>query len=677
MSCREKAMYPFTSIIGQEKMKKALILNAVNPYLGGVLIQGEKGTAKSTAVRALAYLLPKIKVVADCPFSCDPDNEAAMCSECRARKARGEVLPSVWRRTRVVNLPVSATEDRVVGTIDLEKAIKKGERSFEPGVLALANRGILYVDEINLLDDHIVDILLDSAAMGINIVEREGISFVHPASFILVGTMNPEEGDLRPQLLDRFGLCVSIEGIADPKLRVEVIKKRAAYEEEPFGFMKEAEAAQETLRQEITAAQNILPEVNISDAMLEMIADISVQMAVDGHRADIVMMKTAKTLAAYYQHREVTEDDVREAAELVLLHRARRAPEEEQQEQKEEQEEQQQEEQQNEPQDKEPEASEAQKNAGNSQPQEKQEEQQQEEQQNENEAGDSDEANGAKETIFAIGKEFKMRRLFLPKDRKQRNKGSGRRSRTKTNLKSGRYVRATINMRNKDLALDATLRAAAPYQMSRDKNGLAFAVHNQDFREKVREKRIGNFIVFLVDASGSMGAQQRMVAAKGAIESFLLDAYQKRDEISLIAFKGERSELLLPPTSSVELAHKLLKEMPTGGKTPLSSGLQMAYELIVRSVKRDPDLYPLLVLISDGKGNVSLGEKKPGEEVQNIAAHFKDEGIRSLVIDVEKKSLITFGLAKKLADLLGGQYYKLEELQADNIVQAVNDVLDL
>lgn len=642
MSCREKAMYPFTTIIGQEKMKKALILNAVNSRLGGVLIQGEKGTAKSTAVRALAYLLPKIKVVADCPFSCDPDDEAAMCSECRARKARGEVLPSVWRRTRVVNLPVSATEDRVAGTIDLEKAIKKGERSFEPGVLALANRGILYVDEINLLDDHIVDILLDSAAMGINIVEREGISFVHPANFILVGTMNPEEGDLRPQLLDRFGLCVSIEGIADPKLRVEVIKKRAAYEENPFLFMNEAEAAQETLRQEITAAQNILPEVNISDAMLEMIADISVQMAVDGHRADIVMMKTAKTLAAYGQRKEVTEDDIREAAELVLLHRARRAPEEEQQEQKEEQ-----------------------------------EEQQKEEQQNENEAGDSDGANGAKETVFAIGEEFKMRRLFLPKDRKQRNKGSGRRSRTKTNLKSGRYVRATVNMRNKDLALDATLRAAAPYQMSRDKNGLAFAVYNQDFREKVREKRIGNFIVFLVDASGSMGAQQRMAAAKGAVESFLLDAYQKRDEISLIAFKGERSELLLPPTGSVELAHKLLEEMPTGGRTPLSSGLQMAYELIVRSVKRDPDLYPLLVLISDGKGNVSMGEQKPGEEAQNIASHFKDEGIRSLVIDVEKKSLIAFGLAKKLADLLGGQYYKLEELQADNIVQAVNDVLEI
>ncbi|MGM9571277.1 MAG: ATP-binding protein [bacterium] len=326
MSCYEKAIYPFTAIVGQEKMKKALLLNAINPRLGGVLIKGEKGTAKSTAVRALAALLPEIKAVADCAFGCDPDDFSLMCEKCHARKHKGENLPVVIKKTKVVNLPVSATEDRVVGTLDIEHAIKKGEKKFEPGVLAEANRGILYVDEINLLDDHVVDILLDSAAMGTNIVEREGVSFSHPAHFILVGTMNPEEGDLRPQLLDRFALCVSIEGIADPKSRVAIIKKRAAYEADPLQFIADAEEEQNAVRQRIIDAQKILPEVEISDDMLELIANISLQMGVDGHRADIVMMKTAKTLAAYYLRKEVVKEDVREAADLVLLHRMRRRP---------------------------------------------------------------------------------------------------------------------------------------------------------------------------------------------------------------------------------------------------------------------------------------------------------------------------------------------------------------
>lgn len=326
MSCYEKTIYPFTAIVGQEKMKKALLLNAINPRLGGVLIKGEKGTAKSTAVRALAALLPEIEVAADCVFGCHPEEVSLMCESCRGKVSSGEKLPVHKKRTRVINLPVSATEDRVVGTLDIEQAIKKGEKKFEPGVLAEAHRGILYVDEINLLDDHVVDILLDSAAMGTNIVEREGVSFAHPAHFILVGTMNPEEGDLRPQLLDRFGLCVSIEGIIDPKARVEIIKQRAAYEDNPVAFIKTTEAEQQKLREQILDAQAILTKVSISDEMLELIANISLQMGVDGHRADIVMMKTAMTIAAYHLREEVTEEDVKEAAELVLLHRMRRKP---------------------------------------------------------------------------------------------------------------------------------------------------------------------------------------------------------------------------------------------------------------------------------------------------------------------------------------------------------------
>lgn len=318
--------FPFTAIVGQEAMKQALILNAVNPKLSGVLIRGEKGTAKSTAVRALAALLPEIRVVADCPFSCDPDDITAMCAGCRERREAGEELPVAIRKMRVVDLPVSATEDRVVGTLDIEHAIKKGEKRFEPGVLAEANRGILYVDEVNLLDDHVVDVLLDAAAMGVSTVEREGVSFTHPAQFILVGTMNPEEGELRPQLLDRFGLCVNITGVTDPALRVEIVKRRAAFEGDPAGFAALWEEEQQKLRGRIVAARTLLPQVEIDDEMLLLIAKIAVEMGVDGHRADLVMMKAARTNAAFSGRTEVTEADVRETANFALLHRMRRKP---------------------------------------------------------------------------------------------------------------------------------------------------------------------------------------------------------------------------------------------------------------------------------------------------------------------------------------------------------------
>lgn len=319
-------IYPFAALVGQEEMKKGLLLNAINPKLSGILIRGEKGTAKSTAVRALTALLPEIEVVADCPFSCDPEDITTMCAACRERHQAGESLPRARRKMRVVELPVSATEDRVVGTLDIEQAIKKGEKRFEPGVLAQANRGILYVDEVNLLDDHVVDVLLDSAAMGVNTVEREGVSFTHPASFILVGTMNPEEGELRPQLLDRFGLCVNITGIPDLAQRVEVIKRRAAYEEDPAGFARQWEAEEEKLRRQIVAARTLLPRVKMDEEILYTIASIAVEMGVDGHRADLVMMKAARTMAALSGRTEVEKEDVYQVVNLALLHRMRRKP---------------------------------------------------------------------------------------------------------------------------------------------------------------------------------------------------------------------------------------------------------------------------------------------------------------------------------------------------------------
>jgi len=310
-------------------MKRALILNAISNAIGGVLIRGERGTAKSTAARALAALLPEIEVVADCPFSCDPNGIDTLCDNCRDRLAQGETLPRARRRTRFVDLPVSATEDRVVGTLDIEKAIQKGERHFEPGVLAAANRGLLYVDEVNLLDDHVVDLLLDSAAMGVNVVEREGISFSHPARFILVGTMNPEEGDLRPQLLDRFALCVDMHGISDPRQRVSIVERRLAYESDPEGFYQEWAAHEEQLSDQIAQARALLPRVTHTQRDLYTIASLTTSFRVDGHRADIVILKTARAHAAWQGRLAITEQDILLAAELALPHRLKRQPFEE------------------------------------------------------------------------------------------------------------------------------------------------------------------------------------------------------------------------------------------------------------------------------------------------------------------------------------------------------------
>ncbi len=325
-----RTTYPFTAIVGQEKMKLALVLNVINPGLSGVLIRGEKGTAKSTAVRALAEILPEISVVAHCPFQLARDADLAVCgqchlSACRERRASGRA-ECERRRVRVIDLPVGATEDRVVGTLDMETALREGQKRFEPGILAAAHRGILYVDEVNLLDDHIVDVLLDAAAMGVVTVEREGISFSHPARFTLVGTMNPEEGELRPQLLDRFGLCVQIEGIREPEARVTVMERRAAFDESPQAFCDQFASAAKDLAERMAAAAALYPRVEADRNQMLRIATRCLEVGVDGHRADIIMLKTAKTHAAYQGRTRVDTADVDMAADLVLPHRLRRQP---------------------------------------------------------------------------------------------------------------------------------------------------------------------------------------------------------------------------------------------------------------------------------------------------------------------------------------------------------------
>ena len=322
----QRYTYPFSAIVGQDEMKLALLLNAISPAIGGVLIRGEKGTAKSTAVRALAAVLPKLAVVSDCPFSCPPDQPERMCTSCRARLANGETLPVTQRQMRVVNLPINASEDRVVGTLDLEHALREGQRRFDPGVLAEANRGILYVDEVNLLDDYVVDILLDAAAMGVNIVEREGISFSHPARFILIGTMNPEEGELRPQLTDRFGLCIDIASIHDIRQRVQIVERRELYEANPQAILAEYAPAEQELRTRIQQAAQREPHISVSQSVAELIATINIELAVDGHRGDIVMRRAASTYAALLGEETVTPEHVYTVAPMALAHRIKRQP---------------------------------------------------------------------------------------------------------------------------------------------------------------------------------------------------------------------------------------------------------------------------------------------------------------------------------------------------------------
>jgi len=318
-----RAVFPFTAIVDQERLKLALLLNAINPRIGGVLIRGPKGTGKSTAVRALADLLPEVEVVEDCPFNCNPRDPTNMCEFCRSRIARGENLPIVLRKMAVTDLPIGATEDRVVGTLDMEKAIREGARALEAGILAQANQNVLYVDEINLLPDHIADVILDSAASGWNVVEREGISVQHPSRFILVGTMNPEEGELRPQLLDRMSLHTEISTILDPILRVEVMKTNMGFEEDPVSFRHKYNDQQEALFARIVKAKEILTKVEVPQRLFEAVARMCINLQMDGHRPDIVIMKSARTLSAFNGREEATAEDVLNCAYLALSHRTR------------------------------------------------------------------------------------------------------------------------------------------------------------------------------------------------------------------------------------------------------------------------------------------------------------------------------------------------------------------
>jgi len=522
---------PFTSIVGQDDMKFALILNAINPRIGGILIRGDKGTAKSTAVRALADLLENILVVEDCPFNCDPRNAEDMCDLCFEKNLANQIK-GIERKTPVIDLPLGATEDRVVGSLNVERAIKEGIKALEPGILASANRGILYIDEVNLLDDHVADVLLDSAAMGVNIVEREGVSVAHPSKFILVGTMNPEEGEIRPQLLDRFGLQVSVVGIDDVDQRMQIAKMAEAFDADPDSFAAEYQASQVELKERISQARKILRQVTMSDDLLRSVASTCIDLGVKTHRAEIVITRTAKTIAAFNGRTEVNQEDVMKAMELALAHRMRSKPFEPPTLNKEKLEKsmsQHQQEQQHQHQ----------------HPQQPKKQEQQPQEPDEQQESNHTQAATPQEQLFEIGSPIDVRQINMPRkrDRILRRKTSGRRMNTLALRNRGRYLRQRMPQGGKDIAIDATIRAAAPYQKSRPGPN-AIKVKSEDIREKERVGKTSAVVLFVVDASGSMGAMQRMESAKGAVLSLLMDSYQKRDKIGMVAFKGKDAELV-------------------------------------------------------------------------------------------------------------------------------------
>ncbi|KAB2592377.1 putative cobaltochelatase [Streptomyces arboris] len=667
--------YPFTAIVGQDDLRLGLLLNAVSPAVGGVLVRGEKGTAKSTAVRALAALMPEVSVVPGCRFSCDPVSPDPACPDGPHAEAAG-----VSRAARTVELPVGASEDRLVGALDIERALSEGVKAFEPGLLADAHRGILYVDEVNLLHDHLVDLLLDAAAMGASYVEREGVSVRHAARFLLVGTMNPEEGELRPQLLDRFGLTVEVAASRDTDERVEVVRRRLAYDDDPEGFAARWAEEETALRERIAAARALLPQVLLGDGVLRQIAATCAAFEVDGMRADIVMARTATALAAWAGREEVTADDVRQAALLALPHRRRRNPfdapglDEDKLDQTLDEAAGDEGQGHDDDPDPGPDGGGDGGGGGGVPPQadgDRTPPQGSEGDDTPSQAPDSapdapGRSAGAEQQPVAAAEPFRTKMLSVPG---LGEGAAGRRSRART-----AHGRTTGAVRPQGaltkLHLSATVQAAAPHQRARGRTGRGLVVRRDDLRQATREGREGNLVLFVVDASGSMAARQRMSAVKGAVLSLLLDAYQRRDKVGLVTFRGKEAEVALPPTSSVDAAAARLESLPTGGRTPLAAGLLKAHDVLRVERLRDPSRRPLLVVVTDGR---ATGGPEPVALAGRAARLHQAEGTASVVVDCES-GYVRLGLAGELARELGGTAVTLDELRADSIAGLVKDV---
>ncbi|HEU5426981.1 MAG TPA: putative cobaltochelatase [Actinocrinis sp.] len=712
--------FPFSAVLGQEDLRLALILNAIHPAVGGVLARGEKGTAKSTLVRALAAVLPSVAVVPGCRFACDPAAPDPGCPD--GPHAADAQPPAESRRARLVELPVGASEDRLTGSLDLERALGQGVAAFQPGLLAAAHRGMLYVDEVNLLPDHLVDVLLDAAAMGVAHVERDGVSVRHAARFILVGTMNPEEGELRPQLLDRFGLTVEVAASREPKQRAEVVRRRLAYEADPATFATAWAEADREVGERIAAARAALGSVELPDAELERIARVCAAFEVDGMRADLVTARAAVALAAWRELTAVTAAEVRDAARLALPHRRRRNPfdapgldEDKLDEALRDQDGD------DPPPDTDPdgpggedcpaepnkinrpqEGANSRSPDNTARPDENKSSEGKADQGVEPGEGASDSPSGdqsandesarassprsaAEQAAVAPAEPYRTKLYAVP------GVGEGvpgRRSAGRS-VGRGRTVGAEPPRRLvSSLHLPATVRAAAAHQVERGRSSGRLLLRGEDLRTPIRRDREGNLVLFVVDASGSMAARARMAAVKGAVLSLLLDAYQRRDKVGMVTFRGSGAEVALPPTTSVEAAAARLRALPTGGRTPLAAGLLTAAEVVRRERLRDARHRPLLVVVTDGRAtgagggagpSASGGSRGAQAEVRRIAAHLAASGIASIVVDCEAGP-IRLGLAAQLAVLLGGEHVPMADLaaagQPDALAATVRSTLD-
>ena len=686
--------FPFSAVVGadgpdgQDPMALALILTTIAPEVGGVLVRGEKGTAKSTIVRALAAVLPPIDVVAGDRFSYDPREVGGSPDGPFAADAAVETRP-----VRLVELPVGATEDRVLGSLHLERALSEGKAEYEPGLLARAHRGILYVDEVNLLHDHLVDLLLDAAAMGRSTVERDGVSVEHAARFVLVGTMNPEEGELRPQLLDRFGLTVEVAAPREPVLRAEVVRRRMAYDADPAGFSGQYADAEQALRDRIAAAQTLVARVRLSDAALLKIAEVCAAFDVDGLRADIVTARAAVAHAAWAGRAQVTLEDIRVAATLALPHRRRRKPfdapgldedlldqvlgDDDLP---------------PEPPDDDPEPDGPKDPAdgpgehpdddaadgpdatpdGTQGPGDAESQPSDEAATDELDVpapdappadGPTDAgANGSSDRVDASGSTYRTRLLTV---RGIGTGAAGKRSRART--ASGRRIGAGLPTgRGGSVHLTETIRAAAPHQFLRGRTDGPLTFRASDLRIAVREGRESNLVLFCVDASGSMAARRRMEQVKTAVLSLLLDAYQRRDKVGLVTFRGSRAEVALPPTHSVDAAAARLEELPAGGRTPLAEGLLEAAHLLDVERTRDPQRRALLVVVTDGRATSGADAVARSRMAAGLLA---GTGVTTVVVDCESGPM-RMGLAATLAEHLGAEHIPIGEVSADALVDA-------
>ena len=642
------SLYPFAAVVGQEQAKKALLIALVNPKAGGLLIGGRKGTAKSVLARSTKELIePK----------------------------------------QFIDLPLNVTEDMLFGSIDIEYAVSKGQKRFAPGILARANENVLYIDEVNLLRQELLLAVLDANAAGMNQVERDGISFTHPVHLTVLATMNPEEGVLPQHILDRFGMYVDVASEMELEQRVKIMRQALAYGSDVASFREEYATATQELRAKIARALELLPQIQLSDAMLILAAQMVSQALCAGHRTEIYLLEAAKALAALAGRAYVLPKDVEEAAQFVLPHRMRKPPEPQEPEASEQDSSEQDEDEFENNDDEAQDNTEDNSREDNSLPPPPldnnddgaADDEQDKNEQDEKDAQEPKQNNdqlAPEEQIADIDKSFRLPKMLLDlgKDRNIR-RGSGKRSTTRTDLKQGRYVRAELpKAKVEDLAFDATIRAAAPFQKMREDNGCALNIKQEDLRQKVREKRIGNTFLFAVDASGSMGARERMRAVKGAIFYMLKEAYQKRDRVGMIAFRRQKAELLLPITRSVDLAQKCLAELPTGGKTPLADGLAVALQTLSMLNKHDSELEPILVLVTDGRANATEADGgDPVASALKMAERIGKAKITSVVIDTES-DFIKLGLAKRVAAAMGANYYTLQRLTKDSIIRIVRNL---